>query len=122
MAFFQWRRGNVEAAQACYHEAIKFMPMTAPMVGMELSMLYLQNPGTLSAEASEEELEGALEANGITIAPTDHTSEVFLQCAQASLDAEIFPVARNFAAIMGAFTGDDVLVGLLRSLEDAPDH
>ena len=91
------------------------------MMAMELSVLYLQNSGTLSEEVSGEEAEAVLEAYDIPVSPTDRTSEVFYECAQASLDAEVFPVARSFAAILGAFSGDDIITGLVRSLEDAPD-
>ncbi len=121
MAFFQWKRGNVVAAQACYQSAMRFVPTAIPMMAMELSVLYLQNSGTLGEEASGEEAEAVLEAYDIPVSPTDRTSEVFYECAQASLDAEVFPVARNFAAILGAFSGDDIITGLVRSLEDAPD-
>lgn len=122
MAYFQWRRGNVVAAQACYACAMQFLPVAAPMVSMELSMLYLQNPDALSDELTGREIERTLMEHQIPVAPTQRTSELFYECAQASLDAEIFPVARNFASILGSFAGDDIIAGLVRSLEDAPDR
>ena len=122
MAYFQWKRGNVAAAQACYQSALRVLPMAVPMVAMELSVLYLQNPEVLSTELTEDELEETLQAEGIPVAPTERTSRVFLECAQAALDAEVFPVARNFANILGAFSVDDITAGVIRSLEDAPDR
>lgn len=122
MAFFQWKRGNVAAAQACYQSAMRFLPHAMPMMAMELSLLHLQNPDTLSADVTEEQVEETLAAHGIPVAPTERTSEIFFECVQASLDAEVFPVARNFASILGAFSDDDVIAGLIRSLEGAPDR
>jgi hypothetical protein len=89
---------------------------------MELSMLYLQNPDTLQGEASDEQTEDVLTSEEIPLAPTEETSELFYDCARASLDAEIFPVARNFARVMRSFNGDDIIEGLIRSLEDEPDR
>ena len=122
MAFFQWKRGNVVAARACYQYAMRFLPQAVPMMAMELSMLYLQNPDTLQGEASDEQTEDVLTSEEIPLAPTEETSELFYDCARASLDAEIFPVARNFARVMRSFNGDDIIEGLIRSLEDEPDR
>ena len=122
MAFFQWKRGNVVAAQACYQCAMRFLPDAVPMMAMELSVLYMQNPNALETETTDQRIEDALTAQGIPIAPTEQTSEAFYDCARASLDAEIFPVARTFARIMAMFSGDDVITGVLRSLEDEPDR
>lgn len=123
MAFFQWKQGNLAAAQACYQYAMRFLPQAVPMLAMELSVMYLQNPDALSQEeSSDEQLAEALEAQGIPLAPTEQTTELFYDCARASFDAEIFPVARTFAQIMRAFGSDDVITGVIRSLEDEPDR
>lgn len=122
MAYFQWKRGNVNAAHACYQCAMFFLPNAIPMMAMELSVLYLQNPDALEESPSEEQIRETLAAYDIPVAPTEKTSEVFYDCARASLDAEIFPVARNFARVMEVFSGDDVISGVTRSLEDEPDR
>ncbi|MBP3893507.1 MAG: tetratricopeptide repeat protein [Atopobiaceae bacterium] len=122
MAFFQWKRGKVAAAQACYQLAMRLLPDAMPMMAMELSVLMIQNPDALQAEVSDQQIEDALAANGIPLAPTDRTSEIFYDCARASLDAEVFPVARNFARVMAAFTNDDIITGIAGSLEDEPDR
>lgn len=122
MAFFQWKRGNIAAAHACYQSAIQCLPQMAPTAAMELSILYLQNPNMVPDDVTDEQIEATLDAYHIPVAPTQETSELFYECAQASLDAEIFPVARNFAAILGVFSGDDIISGLVRSLEDYPDR
>ena len=82
--------------------------------------LALQSPGSMHEELTEDEAEQVLRDADIPVAPTDEMSEAFLACARASLDAEIFPVARNFAWILGAFSGDDIIAGVLRSIEDSP--
>ena len=122
LAFFQWKRGNVATAQACYQLAMQFLPGMVPLMAMELSVLYLQHPGEIKPEMNDELAREILVAQGIPVAPTQETSDAFIECAQASLDAEIFPVARAFATVLGAFAGDDVIWGLVRSLEDAPDR
>ena len=122
MAFFQWKRGKVAAAQACYQLAMRLLPDALPMMAMELSVLMIQNPEALQIEVSDQQIEDTLAANGIPRAPTDHTSQIFYDCARASLDAEVFPVARNFARVMGAFSNDDIITGVVGSLEDEPDR
>ena len=122
MAFFQWKQGHTLAAQACYATSLRFAPAFTPLVTMEMATLAYQNPGSFREELSEQEIEQLLDDQGIPIAPTEEMSEAFLDCARASLDAEIFPVARNFAWILGAFSGDDIIAGVIRSIEDAPSE
>lgn len=121
MAFFQMKLNHALAAQACYELSLRYMPPYAPIVAMEMATLAFQVPGFFREDLSDEEAEQALRDRNIPVAPTDEMSEAFLECARASLDAEVFPVARNFAWILGAFTRDDILMGLLRSIEDAPE-
>ena len=121
MAFFQWQKGNLMAAQACYQRSLKFAPDTAGLVATEMAVLAMQNPSLLGRELTPEEVVSVLTDAQIPLAPTEDTALVLLECARASLDAEVFPVARNFAHVLGAFGSDDVLAGIIRSLEGAPD-
>ena len=121
MAFFQWQKGNLMAAQACYQRSLKFAPDTAGLVATEMAVLAMQNPSLLGRELTPEEVVSVLTDAQIPLAPTEATALVLLECARASLDAEVFPVARNFAHVLGAFGSDDVLAGIIRSLEGAPD-
>lgn len=121
MAFFQWQQGNTLAAQACYLKAMHFMPTLVPLVAMELTALSLQSPGELREELSEQECDELLQEHGVPLAPTEHLSTTFTECARAALDAEVFPVARNFVHVLAGFSHDDILMGLIRSIEDAPD-
>lgn len=123
MAFFQWKTGKVVAAKACYALAIRFLPAAAQTIALEIATLAMTTGGStdLDHEMSEREVADTLAAHNIPDAPTDRVSEAFFQCAHAAVDAEIFPVARNFMSTMAAFAPDDVIVGILHSLEDAPD-
>jgi hypothetical protein len=87
-----------------------------------MSVLYLQTPDMVQGDMEPEAVEEILRAHDIPVAPTEETCELFYDCARASLDAEIFPVARNFARVMGSFMGDDIIAGVIRSLEDEPDR
>jgi hypothetical protein len=97
------------------------MPQLMPIIAMEVSALEVQSPTPLKEGLSEDEAHQILSDRDIPIAPTQEMMEAFTGCARAALDAEIFPVARNFAWIMGAFAADDILYGVIRSIEDGPE-
>ena len=122
MASFQWQAGNLLAAEACYVCALRFMPSMAPTVSMEMAVLSMRNPGSLRHGLSGTQIVEILRAHDIPVAPTDETAGIVYDCARASLDAEIFPVARNFIGLLGAFTGDDVIMNVIRSIEGEPDR
>lgn len=122
MAFFQWKQGNILAARACYQMATQFVPAAMPTIAMELTALSMQTGIKDAREPlSPTELHHILETHHIPESPTDEMSGVFMECAQASLDAEVFPVARNFLSTLAAFTPDDIIVGMMNSLESFPD-
>jgi tetratricopeptide (TPR) repeat protein len=121
MAFFQWQKGNLMTARACYQRSLKFAPDTAGLVAGEMAILAMQDPASLGRELEPADVLRVLSDARIALAPTEETTHVLLECARASLDAEVFPVARNFAQVLGAFGSDDVLAGIIRSLEGAPD-
>lgn len=124
MAYFQWKRGNVMASRACYALALRSIPAAAPTIAMELTTLAFQSGTVMQSpqrELTDQEVLDILEENKIPEAPAENVSTAFLECTRAALDAEIFPVARSFVSTLTSFTPDDVLVGIMRSLEDAPD-
>jgi len=115
--------GKDEAAQACLMRSVLFassasLPAMAELMG---SLHESDGPGHATIQISSDDVEHALEEAGIVVAPTKRIIDVFSECMQASVDAEVFPVARNFVATMGLFTNDDVVHDILRSLEDCPD-
>ena len=126
MASFQMARGNTLAAQACYQSAMSFMPSITPIVVMEVTGLAAQSQGEKGGLAlspmSQQEVEATLGYHGVPVAPTDEVSKTFLECTRASMDAEVYPVARNFVSVLAAFDPDDVILQVLDSMEGVPDQ
>lgn len=121
MAYFQWQSGNILAAEACYVCAISVLKGTFPMAAIELSLLASHNPETYHENMSLDEVTQVLRDANIPVAPTERISSTFMECTRASLDAEVFPVARNFISVLSSLYPDDVIFSILRSLEDEPD-
>lgn len=127
MASFQWKKGNIMAAQACYQQAMNYLPGITPLVVMEVSGLLgaSQQQGgpaeTSLKPLSPDEIATTLGYHDIPLAPTDDMSRTFLECARASVDAEIYPVAKNFVGILAAFDPDDVIMDVMGSMEGVPD-
>lgn len=121
MAYFQWQSGNILAAEACYVCAISVLKGAFPMAAVELSMLASHHPDTYHENMSLDEVAQVLRDANIPVAPTERISDTFMECTRASLDAEVFPVARNFITVLSSLYPDDVILSILRSLEDEPD-
>ncbi|MCI1997515.1 MAG: tetratricopeptide repeat protein [Olsenella sp.] len=122
MGYFMWQDGDVTAAQACYALAMNYLPNAIPVIAMELIALSAQGNGTLREEMTAEEIQTVLESYQIPMAPTERVSSVFYDCVRASLDAEVFPVARNFVHVLASFAPNDILMGVIRSMEGEPDE
>ncbi|WP_165443648.1 type IV pilus biogenesis/stability protein PilW [Olsenella sp. Marseille-P4559] len=124
MAGYEWNRHDTRAARACYQRAISFMPGVASQMASQLSTIVLQIQGatTTGEPLTEEQVRAALAARDIAIAPTEQVIDSLFEAMQAALDAEIFPVAREFMIILGLMTHDDVYYGMLRSIEGEPDR
>lgn len=119
LAFIEWKRGNVDVADACYQKAAVSRASCAGAAALELhTMRALSGSGTIEPTHVDETLEGA----GVPLAPTERVISVLVEAAQASTDAEVFPVARSFATLLGALTGDDVMNGVMESIEHEPDR
>lgn len=58
----------------------------------------------------------------IAIAPTEKVTDAFFEGSVPSPRCRDIPVAREFMTILGLMTHDDVYYGMLRSIEDRPDH
>ena len=77
---------------------------------------------TASGEVAPEDVDDVLEHAKIPLAPTDRVVEVLVEGAQAATDAEVFPVAKSFAGLLGMLSGDDVIHGVANSIELDPDR
>ena len=87
-----------------------------------MSILALQEPKFSFTELNDEEIDEVFASAHIPKAPTPEVSEIFLEGTQASLDAELFSVAKNFMTNLGIITKDDIYYDMLRSIEGEPDR
>lgn len=76
----------------------------------------------LTQPLSQEEIEATLGYHDIPVAPTPQVSQTVIECTRASVDAEVFPVARNFVSLLAAFDQDDVTLDVMDSLGEEPDQ
>lgn len=120
MAAMQWHLGHREACMACYQLAAGISPALLPVILAEWQAIAGNDP-SLSGPLEATELETALRENDIPLAPTPRISFLLFDCAAASVDAEVFPVAHDLMRILESFTGDDVIHGIRNSLEREPD-
>ena len=119
LAFLEWRRGNLDVADACYQKAAVSRCSYSGSAALELQTMRALS-GCKPVEPDE--VDAALEAASVPLAPTERVVNVLVEAAQASTDAEVFPVARSFATLLGALTGDDVMNGVVESMEHEPDR
>ena len=122
MAQLQWQSGHVLAAQACYQRACRYLNASALVAGLAavaiLGHVGAASGGTLPPNQAD----AVLRAAGIPLAPAEEVATVFLEAARGAVDAEVWPVARDFMRTLGAMSRDDVYVGMLRSIEGEPDR
>lgn len=119
LAYFQWQQGNTELADACYQKALTIRtPATMPAM-IELQMMRL---GGGTKPVKPDDVETIIDEAGIPLAPTELVTDVLIEAAQAATDAEVFPVARSFATLLGSLSGDDVMHDIASSIEHEPDR
>lgn len=112
--------GDVECAYACYQMCLQAMPALMPQVFAEARAL--QEQGVIFPDdLNVREILSILERSDIPVAPTQMTYMALLDGACASVDAEVFPVARDLMAVIEVLTGDDVIHTIRESLEREPD-
>lgn len=119
MAQLQFQAGNMRASQACRQLASKVLPdEVAGALRQIAALLGADNQGSLSEQHAFE----ALEEAHIPLVPTEELSEVLYEATAASVDENLFRVARECAYMLVSLTRDDIFHGVLRSLEDEPDY
>lgn len=119
LAYLQWHLGNIELADACYQKALTTRTPAVMPAMIELQMLRLSSG---SKSVKPDDVEAILEEAGIPLAPTEQVTDVLIEAAQAATDAEVFPVARSFATLLGSLSGDDVMHDIASSIEREPDR
>ena len=124
LAWLLGQRGEQALAGACVRHLMSLLPRLDPSrLGQLQGIMGLQGLALafLGGSTATADPDALLEENGIPLAPTAEMSEVFQDCARASVDSEVFPVARSFVGVLNRLYPSDVLMGVLRSLEEAPD-
>ena len=122
LASLEWRRGAQRASLACYQQAVRLFPPLLPFAMSEYQILCDGQDESSVELLDEEQIEKALGKENIPIAPTPQTSYILYDGAAASVDAEVFPVARELLNVLEALWGDDVIRGIRASLEREPDE
>lgn len=120
LAAIQWQLGAHDACQACYQRSALLFPPLVPIVLAECHAL-MASGMLVDEDMDAEKTVRVLKKHDIPIAPTERLSYMLYECAAASVDAEVFPVARELMSILEALTGDDVIRCMRQSLEREPD-
>ena len=119
LAFMEWHLGNLDVADACYQKAVVSQASCSGAAMLELQTMRAM---TATKGVEPKQVEKVLEEADVPLAPTKKVVGVLVEAAQAATDAEVFPVARSFATLLGALSGDDVMHGVVNSLEREPDR
>ena len=122
MAQLQWQEGNVLAAQACYQLACSRLGAPLLVAGLAVIALLGQVGNASESSLTPEQVEQALRAEGIPLAPTEEVSTVLMEASRAAVDAGLFDVGRDVTHSLCSVLRDDVLFGVLRSLDGEPDR
>lgn len=122
MARLEMIKNHKLSAQACFACAVHFMPRLVTQLRAELGISQSDGTEHPFSMMDTQELISVLKAYNIPLAPTPEITSFVLEGTKASLDAEVFPVARNFATLLGLLSGDDVMVGIIRSIETRPQE
>ena len=119
LAFMEWHLGNLDVADACYQKAVVSQASCSGAAMLELQTMRAM---TATKGVEPKQVEKVLEEADVPLAPTEKVVGVLVEAAQAATDAEVFPVARSCATLLGALSGDDVMRGVVNSLEREPDR
>lgn len=119
LAFMEWHLGNLDVADACYQKAVVSRASCSGAAMLELQTMRAM---TATKGVEPKQVEEVLEEADVPLAPTEKVVGVLVEAVQAATDAEVFPVARSFATLLGALSGDDVMHGVVNSLEREPDR
>ena len=122
LAALEHELGNDACSLACYQMAATLFPPLLPFVLGELQPLSSSEDAHVIELMDDSQIREALRSEKIPMAPTNQTSYILFDGATASVDAEVFPVARELIHVLESLWGDDVLRGIRKSLEHEPDE
>ena len=120
LASIQWSLGNERTSQACYQLSVQAFPPLLPFVMQECQELLEEGEQSIEL-LNAQQIEQELTEHNIPLSPSERLSYLLYDCATASVDAEVFPVARDLMHVLEALTGDDVIRCMRQSLEREPD-
>lgn len=124
LASLKGAAGNYALSQACLQRAVRLFPPLLPFaLGEYQSLLNADESDnkTIIELMDDQTIEQILKEGNVPVAPTQQTAYILFEGATASVDAEIFPVARDLMSALIMITGDDVLRDIYASLEQEPD-
>lgn len=114
LAYMQWKLGREDLAAACYVRAMNWDTEMASQAREELDDLLSSQPNL--ERPSEEQADALLAREGIPLGCVRTDGEKTLAAAVACMDAGVLYSARPLMAVLFGMNGDDVVMGVYRSL------
>ena len=115
LAFMEWKLGRGDLAVACYQRALTWDTEMSPQSREELDDLLDANKEL--KRFSEDEVAALLAKEGIPLGCDESDNRRTRIAATLTCDEGIFWVARPLVGILFGTNGDDVMMGVYRSLE-----
>ena len=113
LAYVEWRAGRPEAGIACYTKSMTTSPAYLAQCTIEMHQLMEE---TGQPAIGPEEVDAALAAAGIPIAPSDALLDVLDDAMRTAIDDNMFEMGQALLALHLAYRPDDALVDVHRSL------
>jgi tetratricopeptide (TPR) repeat protein len=117
LAFMAYKLENYDLALACYARSTASVSSVSLHAHLELVALEKK----LGRKHDPAQTKAVLAQAHIPLAPTDQVADILVECAQASVNAGIFPAARQFTSILSLLSGDDVMAEMAASFEGDPE-
>lgn len=115
LAYMEWKLGREDLAVACYQRS---MSWDTDIVGQSKEELEdLLNASPELERLSDEQADALLAREGIPLGCVRTDGEHTLAAAVACMDNGAFYTARTLMAVLFGMNGDDVVMGVYRSLE-----
>lgn len=121
MSRIQIMENHKLAAEACLASAMHYMPHLSQIVQIEFPDGSTTDLKGFRDRLSKKELREILKTQDIPPAPTPEIKHFVYEGTKASIDAGLFGVAKNFASFLGILASDDVVMGIIRSIEKDPN-
>jgi hypothetical protein len=116
LAFIAHRMEHDKLAAALYSRSLAFLSTISTQAKIELMDLEKRTGITLLPQ----EVNSVIEAARIPLAPTQTVSHLLVECAKASVNAGIFPVAKQLTSLLCLLSGDDAMASMVDSFDEGP--